>query len=74
MAKKPRPETKAPSLPAGHVSEDLLATGDRFYIYGTDVATVIAGGDAHALVYEHNGKRFTGLPPTRAGIGWELVR
>lgn len=72
-SKKPRKSDGKAPLPAGHVHGDELAAGDRFYLYGTDVALVVRGGDAHEVVYVHRGREVTGLPPTRPEIGWEVL-
>ncbi len=53
-----------------------LTPGDKFYLYGNEVATVIAvdGTCTNGVIYTWNGRTVRGLPPGKLDTKWEKCK
>jgi hypothetical protein len=52
-----------------------LVAGDRFYVYGTEVGTVVSvEGDApNGVTFTWNDRTVVGLPPGKVDTTWEKL-
>lgn len=53
-----------------------LSAGDKFYLYGTEIATVVSveGTALNGVTYTWNDRTFHGLPPGKSDTTWEKVK
>ena len=53
-----------------------LVVGDKFYLYGDEVATVIGvdGTSTNGVEYTWNGRTVKGLPPGKVDTKWEKCK